>query len=390
MPLHPAYAQVSALLAAVFILIAGNGLSNTLIPLSATAAAFPPLSIGLIASFYFVGMLLGCLAAPRIIARAGHIRAFSGFVAIATVTTLLHPMFVDPAAWAAIRAVTGFCFAGLYATIESWMHDKAENVVRGRVLALALYQIVHYAGSATGQQAIRFINPSSFVPFSIVAAALALSVLPLAQTRADPPEAPPVPRLRLSWLFRISPVGVVGALVSGSANGTFWSLAPVFAERSGLSAGGVASFMTAAIIGAALVQWPVGRLADRSDRRHIMLVAIAIAIAAQGALIWEAKSEPWVLIALAAAVGASALVLYPLASSHAQDLGGRENAVEVSTGLLLAYTIGAIVGPTTAAWMMGRIGPQALFIHNVAIHVIFVAFIVWRLWQRPPSHESKP
>ena len=198
-------------------------------------------------------------------------------------------MFVEPAAWAAIRAVTGFCFAGLYATIESWMHDKAENVVRGRVLAL--YQIVHYAGSATGQQAIRFITPTSFVPFSIVACALALSVLPLAYTRSDPPEPPPVPRLRLAWLFRISPVGVVGALVSGIANGTFWSLAPVFAERSGLSAGGVASFMTAAIIGGALVQWPVGRLADRGDRRHIMLVAIALAVAAQAALVWYAQER---------------------------------------------------------------------------------------------------
>jgi MFS family permease len=176
MPVHPAYAQVSALLVAVFILIAGNGLSNTLIPLSATAAAFPPLSIGLIASAYFGGMLVGCIATPRIIARAGHIRAFSAFVAIATVTTLLHPIFIDPAAWALIRAVTGFCFAGLYATIESWMHDKAENVVRGQVLAL--YQIVHYAGSAAGQQAIRLISPASFVPFSMVAAALALSVLP--------------------------------------------------------------------------------------------------------------------------------------------------------------------------------------------------------------------
>jgi MFS family permease len=386
MPLHPAYAQVSALLAAVFILIAGNGLSNTLIPLSATAAAFPELSLGLIGSSYFGGMLIGCLATPRIIARAGHVRAFSAFVAIATVATLAHPVFVEPMAWGAIRAVTGFCFAGLYATIESWMHDKADNVVRGRMLAV--YQMMNYAGSATGQQAIRFLSPSSFVSFSVVAAALALSVLPLAYTRSDPPEPPPEPRLRLAWLFHISPVGVVGALVSGSANGTFWSLAPVFADRSGLSAGGVASFMTAAIIGAALVQWPVGRLADKRDRRQIMLVAITIAVAAQLAMVWFAKSEAFVLIALAACVGASAFVLYPLSSSHAQDLTARENSVEVSTGLLLAYTIGAIVGPTTAAWMMSFMGPRALFIHNAAIHLLFIAFVVWRLWQRPPRAES--
>ena len=123
MAIHPAYAQVSALLVAVFILIVGNGLSNTLVPLSATAQSFPPLSIGFIGSAYFGGMLVGCIAAPRVVARAGHIRAFAAFVAIAAVSTLLHPIFVDPAAWAGIRAFTGFCFAGLYATIENGTHD---------------------------------------------------------------------------------------------------------------------------------------------------------------------------------------------------------------------------------------------------------------------------
>jgi MFS family permease len=118
-----------------------------------------------------------------------------------------------------------------------------------------------------------------------------------------------------------------------------------------------------------------------------MLAAVAIAILAQSAIIWFAQSNAWVLSALAAAIGGSALVLYPLSSSHAQDLGGRENAVEVSTGLLLAYTIGAIIGPTVAAWMMSTLGPQGLFIHNGSIHVLFVVFVIWRLFQRP-SHAD--
>jgi uncharacterized membrane protein YfcA len=96
-----------------------------------------------------------------------------------------------------------------------------------------------------------------------------------------------------------------------------------------------------------------------------------------------------VLIALRRARRVLALALYPLSSSQRQDLAGRANAVEVSSGLLLAYTIGAIVGPTVAAWLMGWIGPEALFIHNGAIHLLFVFFIVWRLWQRPPRAEGK-
>jgi len=163
-------------------------------------------------------MLFGCLAAPARHRTRRPYPRLRGFVVVATVATLMHPIFVDPVSWAVIRAATGFCVAGLYATIESWMHDKADNVVRGRMLAI--YQIVNYAGAAAGQQAIRFISATSMCPFSIIASALALSVLPLAYTRSDRARAAAGPRLRLAWLFRISPVGVVGAMASGSANGT--------------------------------------------------------------------------------------------------------------------------------------------------------------------------
>ncbi len=135
MAIHPAYAQVTALFFAILILVIGNGLLQTLLPLSADEFGFSGLSVGLIGSAYYVGMLGGCVACPRMVARAGHIRAFAAFAAITAVTALVHPIVVDPIAWMAIRVVGGFCFAGLFATGESWLHDKAENVVRGRVMA---------------------------------------------------------------------------------------------------------------------------------------------------------------------------------------------------------------------------------------------------------------
>jgi MFS family permease len=183
---------------------------------------------------------------------------------------------------------------------------------------------------------------------------------------------------------------VIGALTAGAANGTLWSLAPVFAAASGLDPAGVATFMTATILAAALVQWPIGRLADWTDRRFVMLCAMAVACAAEVALVAFAASGPATLILLAAAVGASALVLYPLSSGHAADLAGRENMVEISTGLLMIYTIGAIVGPTLAAALMARTAPAALFAHNGAIHFALVLFVIWRLWRRPPKRGSGP
>ena len=388
MPIHPAYGQVAALFAAVVVLIAGNGLLSTLVPLSGAKNDFSAVSIGLIASAYFGGMFIGCIAAPRIVARAGHIRAFAAMAAVAAATALAHPLIVDPWAWALIRATTGFCFAGLYATIESWVQDKADNVVRGQLLAI--YQIVHYIGSAAGQQAIQLGEPSSFALFSGAAAALALSVLPLTFTRAEPPSAPPVPRLRLGWLYRISPVAVIGVFVAGAANGTLWSLAPLFASLSGQAVSGVAAFMTAIILGAAAAQWPIGRLADRMDRRYIMAWAMAVAIAAQALLVVLAPQEPALLLPLGALIGASTLLLYPLSSSHAGDIAGRENLVETSSALLLAYTLGAIIGPTIAAAAMARTAPTALFVHNGAIHLAFLVFVVWRIRQRPPRQQTDP
>jgi MFS family permease len=387
MALHPAYGQISALLTAVFILIAGNGLFSTLVPLRGSLEAFPDIVLGLLGSAYFAGMFFGCIAAPRIVGRAGHIRTFAALGAVATVTAIALPMAIEPWFWMLGRAVTGFCFAGLYATIESWLHDKAENVVRGQVMAL--YNIVHNTGNAAGQQAIRLADPMTSTLFSVVAAALSLAVLPLAFTRTDPPNPPPVPRLRLIWLYQISPVGVLGVLAAGAANGTMWSLGPIFAKESGLTAGGVASFMTAIILGGAIGQWPAGRLADRRDRRYVVIGAMAIAIAAELALVAFADAGLLVLVVLGAVIGAAALVLYPLCSSHAGDLAGRENAVEVSSALLLAYTIGAIVGPTAAATMMARYAPEAMFLHNAAIHLVLTLFIMWRLWYRPPVPQSQ-
>lgn len=386
MPIHPAYGQVTALLAAVFILIAGNGLITTLVPLRAAIEHFSPLELGLLGSAYFAGMFVGCLATPRMVARAGHIRAFAALAAVATASALAHAMVIEPVSWICFRAVTGFCFAGLYATIESWFHDKADNVVRGRILAV--YQIVNYAGSAIGQQAIRLTAPTSFALFSLAAMAMALAVLPLAFTRSDPPNPPPAARLRLLWLYRVSPVAVLGTMTAGAANGTFWQLAPVFGTMIGLNPGEIASLLTATIAGAAVVQWQIGKFADRRDRRYVILATMVIGVATEILMVFFARDNYWLLLLLTAILGAAILALYPLASSHAADLAGRENMVEVSTGLLLAYTIGAVAGPTVAAVLMARIEPEALFIQNAVIHGALAAFVLWRLWQRPGRRED--
>lgn len=373
----PAASSLSALLLSVLFLISGNGLLNTLVPLRGKLDGFPETAIGLVGSAYFLGMLLGTFVAPAMIRRAGAVQAFAAFASCTVVAALMFPALPHWAVWIVLRAVIGFAFAGLYAVIEAWLNARSDNSNRGRVYAL--YQIVAFAGSACGQEVIAFVKPQTELLFSAAAACMVLAVIPLTLTQVAPPRAPRTVTLRIGWLARMSPVGAVAALCIGSANGSFYSLAPVYGLGWGLSSGGVAAFMTATTLGTALSVYPVARLSDGHDRRLILLVFTSIGLLAETMLALSGTASLMLLNCLGFAIGASTMVLYTIAISHANDRAGPDNTVEVSAGMLFLYCVGAIVMPSVASILMGRFGPSALFGQNAIVHGLLACFILWRI-----------
>ena len=377
----PIPSAIAALLASVFLVIAGNGLLSTLAPLRAKLDGFPAFSIGLLGSAYFGGMLAGTLAAPAIVRWSGHIRAFTAFVAIAIVVALAYPILVSDWAWIALRAVIGFAFAGLYAVIESWVNGRADNSNRGRIYAV--YQVVHFAGSASGQQALALAPPASFALFSAAAALFALALVPLSVTHADPPSEPGSVRLRIGWLTRIAPVAAVGSFAIGAANGSYWSLAPVYGVLIGLKPAQVAALMTATILGSAVAVYPIGRLSDHFDRRVVMVGCATLGAVTEAALAMARAPTHLMLYALMFCLGATTMTLYTLATGHANDRAGKEHGVEIASGLLFLYCAGAIVFPLLVSWLMQSFGPGALFAHNACVHAALVVFVFWRMAVKP-------
>jgi MFS family permease len=203
------FSSITALLLSVLMLIGGNSLVGIATPLRARIEGFPDLTIGLLGSVYFAGMLAGTLAAPAIIRRGGHIRAFAAFVALAVVSVILMPVLVSQWAWLGCRALLGFVFAGLYAVIEAWINAKATNANRG--VLYALYQIANFAASASGQLALKPLGAGGFSAFAVAGALLALAIVPMAMTSVDPPAQPRSVRPRLLWLIRMSRVATPGA-----------------------------------------------------------------------------------------------------------------------------------------------------------------------------------
>ena len=382
------YSAIAALLASAFLLIAGNGLVSVLTPLRAKTEGFPEITIGLLGSVYFGGMLAGTLATSFIVARAGHIRAFSALVAGAVATVILLPVLAEPTAWLFLRGALGFVFAGLYAVIESWINAKATNANRGQLYGF--YQIVAFAASACGQLTLTFSNSAaaSFTGFTLGGVLIALSTIPLALTNADAPVPPRVVRMRLGWLIRISPVGALAAFLVGATNGAYTALGPVFALGVGLTLQSAPLFTTAVTLGSAIGVYPAGRLSDAIDRR-VMIAGLSGLGALFEIALCVLRPGPSLLIGLAFAVGLTTFTLYTLASSHANDRAKTHQTVLVSTGLLFLYCAGAILAPTIAAGLMRRFGPGALYAQNAAAHLLLAAFALSRFISYRPPREAR-
>lgn len=388
-PVPALVSAIAPVFAAIFILIAGNGLQNTLVPMRGALEGFSQTAIGAVGSVYFIGMLAGSWAAPGIIRRVGHIRAFAAYAAVAGTATLSFSIFIDPWFWGAARMIVGFCLAGLYSAAESWINDKAENTNRGRVLGA--YNVVHFCGSATGQQILRLDDPRSFTLFSGAGALFMLSMVPLAMTRTEPPKVPERGRIDVTGLYRASPLAAIGVFLIGWANGAFWSLLPVYGTGLGLTSTQVADLMTALILGCALGPFPVGWISDRTDRRRVLAGLAIIAFAIEVGLTIVGKPSIPLLYACAFLLGICIPVMYAQLSAHTADRAGRERMLEISSTLLFIYCLGAILGPIAASEAMARFGMPAFQAHNAAIHLVLALFVLWRLMQRgkPPGGASE-
>jgi MFS family permease len=376
--------SIAALLFSVLLLIGGNSLIGIVTPLRARIEGFPELTVGLLGSVYFAGMLAGTLAAPAIIRRGGHIRAYTAFVALAIVSVILMPVLLAPWTWLACRALIGFVFAGLYAVIEAWINAKATNSNRGALYAL--YQIANFAASASGQLALKPLGPDGFSSFAVAGALLALAIVPMAMTSVDPPAQPRSVRPRLIWLARLAPLSCCAVFAAGAANGALFALGPVFAVEIGMTASSVPLFTSSVVLGSALGVLPIALVSDRVDRR-LVIAAVMIAGAACEVALSRAAAPGASLIVLGFLVGLTTYSLYTLAVSLANDRGAPHDLVFISVGLLFIYCVAAIASPAVASVLMKDFGPQMLFVQNAYGHVAIAALALWRLIVSPRAQN---
>ena len=371
------FAALAALLVSAGILLAGGGLLGTLVAVRANIEGMPLPIIGVVMSSYYVGFIAGCRMTPAMVARAGHIRAFTALAAISAAAALMYVLAVNVFVWVALRVITGFCFAGLYMIVESWINEKSSNENRGEVLSV--YRIVDFAAMTIGQFLLVTASPAGFALFSLVSIFVCLSIVPIAMTSAIAPEPLTRVKLDLPKLLKVSPMAVAGCLAAGFTNGAFWSIGPVFVQDLGYDISMVATFMSMAIIAGAIAQWPIGRLSDFVDRRQV-LTWTAGAAAGCGFLLSSIGDISAVHLLMGIGLyGAFGMSIFSLSAAHANDHAEPDEFVAISGGLLLVYGLGSIAGPILAPLFMHLAGPTALFSFTGVIHVLLLAFGAYRL-----------
>ena len=351
---------IGALLTGTALLLLGSGLLNTIVALRGSLEGFSDTTLGLIGSTYFLGFFLGTFVAPRLIRRMGHVRAFAFFAAGVATCMLLHALVVEPLFWMALRVITGVGLVGFYAVIESWLNEQTAAERRGQVFAV--YMVVNLLALGGAQQLLRLDSPQTFTLFAVAAIFVCLSLLPVTMTRLPQPQIGHTPKLDLRMVWRAAPVAFVGALVSGIAMGAFWSLGPIYGERIGLDAAGIAALMTSAILGGALLQWPIGRLSDSGDRRRA-LGFVATAAALTAAVMAALGSFELVALIGFFIFGGAAFTVYPITVAHLIDHLRQQDILAGSTGILFLHGVGAAIGPLMAGGLLGLIGPAGLPLH---------------------------
>ncbi len=379
-----------ALFAGLALIAVGVGLQATLLGVRASMSGFGTGVTGAVMACYYLGFMLGSWSTPKLIARVGPIRVFAALASLFSFAPLAHALFVNPWAWAAVRLMSGACVVGIYIVVESWLNAEATNANRGRLLSL--YLLTSQGSVAAGQFLLQAADPLGFELFVLVSALCSLAVVPIALTRHPAPRHEQAASISLPALARRVPLTVIGVLLASLTFGAFYAIAPVYALKIGFAPSQISWFMASAIVGSTVLQWPIGMVSDRTDRRRVVVALCAAVGVITVVLAFMPVAAERSICALMFLYGGLSFPLYGLFVSLAGDEMRGDELVAASSKVLLVNGAGAAMGPVLVAWLMDAAQPRAYMLFVALVHAVVGVLVAYHLLRgggamRPVSHH---
>tara|TARA_B100000029_G_scaffold366168_1_gene359531 strand:+ start:1372 stop:2610 length:1239 start_codon:yes stop_codon:yes gene_type:complete len=371
------------------ILCLGHGLQGTLIGVRAVYEGFNLVSIGIITAGFYFGYLAGSIIIPYLLQRVGHIRVFAALASLASVAILLHTIILNPTTWFFFRILTGLSIAGIYIIMESWLNEKSTNETRGQLLSI--YMIVTFVFAGMGQFLLNLSDPMKVNLFILVSILLSIALVPILLSVTEAPSFESPKRLSLKELYIITPLGFVGALITGLTHGTIFGYGAIYATSKNLSTFEISIFMVIMTAFGALSQWPIGYLSDKIDRRIILIGVTLLASILSIIIIISSYLSLFIFFIFIALYSSMCLPMYSLCVAHTNDFLNQDEIVSASAAIAILIGIGAIFGPIIASFFMNIVGADGFFYFLFVAHFLLGLFGLYRMGKRskPTDLESQ-
>jgi MFS family permease len=248
---------------------------------------------------------------------------------------------------------------------------------------MGVYRVVDIGASSVAQMMIGFVEPAAYLSYNILAILACASLLPLALTTSEQPKAPSHPRLHPIRAAITSPLGVAGVIIAGVSSSSFRMVGPLYGQDVGLSPLEIGQFLAIVLIGGALIQIPIGWVADKFDRRWVLIWVSIGSIFICSGFAFINPHNPNTIYIMAFIFGVFTYPIFSISMAHANDFTTPEQRVELNASLMFCYGIGAIFSPFIASVLIQSYGPSALFSYIAIAHIGLVIFGVMRMRVRP-------
>lgn len=367
------------LLLGVMLLLLGNGIQGTLLGIRGKIEGFSAVEMSYVMSAYYAGFLLGSRRAPDMIRRVGHVRVFAALGSLISAALIVYPVALDWVVWSVLRVLIGFSFAGVYITAESWLNASSTNETRGQ--ALSAYMIMQMLGIMAAQGVVNFRDPGGFDLFAISSILVSIAFTPILLAATPAPAFDRITPLPITQLFRTSPLGCVGIFIIGGVFSAQFGMASVWGSEVGLSVRNISIFIASIYFGGLVLQYPIGWLSDRYDRRTIILVLSAAGVVTM----ILAVVLPWtlpILMLVGFLSGGITNPVYSLLVAYVNDYLDGSQMAGASAGLMFINGLGAIGGPLITGWFMHQFGPPGYFIFILVLFAALTLYTAFRMSRR--------
>ena len=388
-----------ALFTGYFVLMIAHGFQGNLLGVRSVIEEFNFLAMGTMMSGYFVGYFAGANIIPKLVGKVGHIRVFAAFASMASLSILIHSVFVNPVVWTFVRFISGFSIVGIFIVMESWLNDRANNRTRGQLLSI--YMFITLIGLSLGTLLLNFSSPEKYEPFILISLLLSLALIPILLTKRKAPKFKKLGHINIKGLYKTSPLGTVSMFCTGIIHSALFSLGAVYAASMNFTIFEISLFLFFITISGGLFQWPVGYYSDKTDRRKIIIVCTFVAslfcclsILASGTslqnmyLATSVSVDKIIFFIYVALYAGMAIPLFTLNLAYVNDYIPKEKFVAAGGGMQIIFGLGAMTGPLLCSLLMYKFGTNGFFVHLLFFHLIIGVFGLYRITKR--AYEDNP